>query len=594
MSVSSWSSSVVREHTPARIQKRQERASNAQGGGALNAAQTAPAVDSVAAVSLRPPNDAGSDLGDDSAYDDDDDEDEDEEEPLSDEEDRSASQVLIGGEGMLAVDYPPREAAPLPYNVIAPPPRITPEEAPAPAVLAIPFLPPIQVPQMQWPPFLPPPPWMPAPPDPAKAGLPPLPPPQNPGRLGRPKFRELQPPVGGWLEVARAPAASTTLNLSPGSGAKGSPTDATLLNASKGACGSLRQLDLTSCPAISPEVVINVCRANPRIKSVRNAYGTPWAAGAVTQLLEAAPELKLFECDLACRKLREDMLALLNEPVIRPRCLTCINKIEPATAIEKLAPALKTTQLRRLILTNTAIGPESCDAICQALSPETRPGAMASPTLPPLKYLSLRGCRLGRDGAVSVSLLLRNNPVLRGLDMSFNRLGDEGCLELAHALCRSRGGNDSLRTMLMARNGITEISAVAIAEMIDTNQYLEVLNIADNDMGPTGGRMIAQSLQRNFALQELYAYSNSFGEAVGKAFLAVLQKGKCSLWKLDLPNNDISEETTRKLAVITLAVMLRRQPAFDWERAESFEDDPYDDESDSGSDGSEDEGDDEQ
>ena len=503
--------------------------------------------------------------------------------PDSDEE---VTDLAIGGEDLHVVSYPYRAAAPLAHGrPLAPPPVKEEEQAQAPT-LAIPGLPPIPLPQLQWPPFLPPLPWMPQPQSGTVAAgtdLPPLPPPQAPGRIGRPKFRELQKPVAGWLEVARAPAASTTLDLSPGSGAKGSPTDATLLSVSKNACGSLRKLNLTACPAITLEAIINVCRGNPRVTSVRCSYGTPWSAGAVTQLLNAAPELKAVELDLACRKLKEDILGLLVEPVVRPRSLTCINKMEPATAIKMLAPVLKSTQLRRLDLTGTAVGPDGADAICLSLSPEVRPGVAATPHLPPLKYLSLRGCRLGRNGAVSVALMLRNNPIIRGVDVSLNRLGDEGCIEMAHALCRTRGGNATLKTLLMARNGMTEISAAAVAEVIETNTCLEVLSVADNDMGPAAGRLIATSLRRNFVLQELYAFSNNYGEAVGKLFLSALQGGKSNLWKLDVHNNLFTKETDSAIAVLTLKQLLLRATGFDWERAESFDEDPYDDGSSDGS-----------
>ena len=387
------------------------------------------------------------------------------------------------------------------------------------------------------------------------------------GAAHQPRFHELATPTPGWLEVVRQPASSTTLDLSPESGAKGDLSDDTLAGAAKRACGSLRKLNLTACPHVSPQAILDVCRANDRMRTVRCARGAAWSAGAATQLLLAAPELTAFELDLACRRLEEPMQALLREPAVRCRQLTCINKMAPEFAAQVLAPLLVTATLRRLVLAGTCIGPAGAAAVAASLSPSAK-----RPTQPmsPLRYLSLRGCRLGVAGAKALASLLRVNPVLRGLDLGHNRMGDEGVIELAHALTRARGKNDTLKELSLARNGISLESAKHLAEMLGDNTSLEVFSVADNDMGPAAGRLLAMALRRNRGLQQFYGQGNTLGDAAGREFVTSL-RGHKRLWKLELHNNELQPGTSHELSVLTLKAMLRGEPGYDWEMTESFD-----------------------
>jgi len=79
---------------------------------------------------------------------------------------------------------------------------------------------------------------------------------------------------------------------------------------------------------------------------------------------------------------------------------------------------------RSLTMSDNDIGtrPDVLDAWCLAL--EEHPG---------LQHLSLRGAQLGDAGVRRISSVLRNSSVLISVDLSFNRIGEEGAAALEEA-----------------------------------------------------------------------------------------------------------------------------------------------------------------
>ncbi len=381
-----------------------------------------------------------------------------------------------------------------------------------------------------------------------------------------PQFAELDPPLQGWLEVVRAPLSSTTLDLSPASGAKGRATDATLLESSKRACGSLLHLDVTACPAVTPAALLAVCQANPRLQLVRAARGAPWGPGPVTHVLNACPELLAFEVDCACRRVDETVAALLSSSTLRLRQLSALGKVSAVQLKEHIEPLLPTSSLRRLVLANANCGPEGAKALARVLR-----GGPDAPA-PQLRQLNVSNCGIEAAGGKALAEALRANATLRVLHVGQNILGDEGAIALARALGRD---NRTLKQLWLQRNSIGPDAAREIATMLQTNSSLEVLNLADNALGAAGGKLLAGALRRNRAVQQFFAPGNRLGDAAGKEFLATMRDSK-SLWKVELHNNDMKDILGRELAVLSLQALLRGDPRFDSEEDEAFGEPPED------------------
>ena len=400
--------------------------------------------------------------------------------------------------------------------------------------------------------WLPLPPWL-CPPAPAPAAV------AAPPKMIIPHFAELNPPLAGWLEVMREPS-SATLDLSQASGNKGDANDETMLNVSKRACGSMITLDVTGCAKITPAAVLSVCQANPRLQLVRAARGPHWGAGAITQVIAACPELKALEVDAACRRVDDTLLRLLVNPTLRLRELVALTKMTGATVTDMLAPQLRHSSLRRLVLTNCGIGVLGAKALAEVLS-ET-----ATAPAPPLRHLNLYCCNIGAAGGRALGEMLRHNHTLRSLDLGFNNLCDEGAIAVARALQR---GNATLKELSLARNNIRTDACRELGTMLEKNSCLESLSVADNDFGPVAGKLLAAALRRNRTLQQLACQGNRLGDT-GRDFAAVMRDSK-TLWKIDLHNNAMPEAVGRELAVLSLQALLRGDPRFDSDEDGAFE-----------------------
>jgi len=75
---------------------------------------------------------------------------------------------------------------------------------------------------------------------------------------------------------------------------------------------------------------------------------------------------------------------------------------------------------------------------------------------------------------------LGQNTTLRVLALSYNRLGDAGCMALASP--SSLGRNRSLRVLRLAHNGVTEVGAKALESVLEnSNCTLEELDLGGHD-----------------------------------------------------------------------------------------------------------------
>ena len=383
------------------------------------------------------------------------------------------------------------------------------------------------------------------------------------------RFGELKTPVSGWLVLDRPPARSTRLALSGESGFRGVASDPTLLRCARAACGSLTVLDVRGCEELSVEALLDVVRANPRLRVLRAQKAKAWGGGAVTQLLAAAPQLLFAELDLGCRRLEESMLVLLVEPALRPRQLTVLNRMPPLFCKEQLAPMLARSALRRLVLRGCRVGVPGAKGLALALSPMRVPDAMPAPP-PQLRHLDVSKCRLGAEGATVLAEMLLKNSTLRGLDVSANAMGDEGVIAICHSLRRSKKGNTTLKELRLHGNLIHFEGGQAVAEMLADNMDMEVLSLGDCYMGAAAGRLVSDAMRKNRFLQQLELQGNRLGDAVGKAFVETLLQGRTRLWRLELHNNELQPTTAHALSQLALKSLLQAHSGFSWERCEAF------------------------
>jgi hypothetical protein len=121
---------------------------------------------------------------------------------------------------------------------------------------------------------------------------------------------------------------------------------------------------------------------------------------------------------------------------------------------------------------------------------------------PALTKLGLDGCRLSRDDARQLGIVLCNTPSLQSLDLANNYLGSAELAELAPALYR----NTSIKVLNMSKNNLIDMeSARLICGIIRSNKTITTLDLSINPFGRTTGALecIAEGLGSNSTLMEI-------------------------------------------------------------------------------------------
>jgi len=122
-----------------------------------------------------------------------------------------------------------------------------------------------------------------------------------------------------------------------------------------------------------------------------------------------------------------------------------------------------------------------------------------------LTTLSLRGSRIGDQGAERLAAALEKNTGLRTLDLTFNKIGDQGAEHLAAALLQNTG----LTTLDLKMNQIGDHGAERLAEALEQNTGLTSLNLNSNSISIQGAVRLADALEQNTGLTTLDLENNS-------------------------------------------------------------------------------------
>ena len=125
------------------------------------------------------------------------------------------------------------------------------------------------------------------------------------------------------------------------------------------------------------------------------------------------------------------------------------------------------------------------------------------------RILDLSGNRFTSQGAAILATHLAKSASLKMLDLSFNRLSDSGLRPLVDIL--SRNPPLSLRKLFLNKNAISNDGARSLANLLQTNQTLEELWLSDNEIGNAGVQHLTHVLAYcNKTLKVLVLSSNIF------------------------------------------------------------------------------------
>lgn len=164
-----------------------------------------------------------------------------------------------------------------------------------------------------------------------------------------------------------------------------------------------------------------------------------------------------------------------------------------------------------------------------------------------IKKLSLRGNLLDDTVALTLPDLLRCNNVLEELDLGQNRMGFSCCYAIAESLEINR----SLKVLLLDYNrfGGSGIATLDIfSRSIMMNYSLQVLVFDGNKLGPEWGVRLAETFARNNTLTQVSLRDNRLDSRAGTALLKSYRK--CPyLLELGLSSDEIGKELWEQFRV---------------------------------------------
>jgi Ran GTPase-activating protein (RanGAP) involved in mRNA processing and transport len=192
---------------------------------------------------------------------------------------------------------------------------------------------------------------------------------------------------------------------------------------------------------------------------------------------------------------------------------------------------------QHFVLRENALGARTAEAVARVLA-----------TNETFTVLDLSGNRIKDEGARAVAGLLNSNDMLVHLGLKSNDIGPDGIVHLCDAL----HGNCSLTSLDLGgirginRNHVGGRGAEALGNLLATNAVLHTLDVSSNGLGLEGCGLVAAGLAQNHALRRLYLSSNNVGPDGCRLLASVLQD--CRLELLDLRRNAIGDAGAAHIA----------------------------------------------
>ncbi|XP_015735165.1 leucine-rich repeat-containing protein 45 isoform X2 [Coturnix japonica] len=209
-------------------------------------------------------------------------------------------------------------------------------------------------------------------------------------------------------------------------------------------------------------------------------------------------------------------------------------------AYARLCAAPQDAVLRRMRDSGGEPGRARLDLAEQSLSLETC-GALGRllPGNAHLAEVALGDCGLSEDGVKLLLHGLCSNTTVTSLDLKGNNLRATG----AEALGKLLRQNKCIRSLILEWNslGVWEEGFSFFCQGLGANNFLQRLDLRNNQINHHGAGELAVALKRNSSLQELDLRWNNIGLLGGRALLNCLQSNK-TLKKLELAGNNVPSD----------------------------------------------------
>ncbi|KAM4034199.1 leucine-rich repeat-containing protein 45 [Anomaloglossus baeobatrachus] len=159
-------------------------------------------------------------------------------------------------------------------------------------------------------------------------------------------------------------------------------------------------------------------------------------------------------------------------------------------------------------------------------------------------HVVLSDCMLSEDGLKLILQGLRNNAVVKYLDLKGNNLRGEG----AEALGKLLRHNPSVTSLTLEWNnlGMWEDGFSLLCDGLSCNQTLQRLDLRNNQINHKGAEELSTALKQNLTLRELDLRWNNIGLLGGRALHECLQSNR-TLLKMELSGNNIPSDVLKAI-----------------------------------------------
>jgi hypothetical protein len=173
-----------------------------------------------------------------------------------------------------------------------------------------------------------------------------------------------------------------------------------------------------------------------------------------------------------------------------------------------------------------------------------------------LTELDLEGKDVGVEGGMVVAGLIPVMGGLTALDLSSNRLNDEGISAVCEAIQSNK--ETKIASLNMGANSIGPMGAKSVAAMVAVTGALTKLSLAQNELEEQGTKAICEALEQNTTLKELdisgslYGGNSNIGGTAGVKHVAKMLGVNGGLTRVDVRHNKIVGDGASQLAAAVL------------------------------------------
>jgi Ran GTPase-activating protein (RanGAP) involved in mRNA processing and transport len=282
----------------------------------------------------------------------------------------------------------------------------------------------------------------------------------------------------------------------------------------------LRRIDAQATNSPDEPVDIILCGKHKDLFNCRiNNEFVQLLVSSISELIDTG--LKIGTLDLSCNNVDDESVELIADKLVGNIAIN----------------ALK--------LRSNNITVKGCTALCESMQHMTSTGDGSDKSI---TYLDLNGNPLGEISCDTLCNMLRSNSSVVHLDLGNTEIGTMTLIQLAKVMWY----NNTVRVLNLENPRIydkEETTTYHLAKMVRANRSLAELYLGKHKIGDRGAQLLAEYLEDNATLRVLDLRCNKIGVAGAEAFAILLMRGGGVLATLNLASNRICDQGGQALGV---------------------------------------------